>query len=133
MMKKFTVESAPGAQPDTSPLLANGSRDRLDDLQSKPISILYAPAVAIRSLVGHILQELLDEISIRSVHLYTVKSSFDGIPCSLSVELDISPDFSLRHLSRCAVLRVELDGGWSDLRISVGFQNGRVCRSSERP
>jgi len=93
-MGVLTVESTPRAQPDASPLLANGSGDRPNDLQFKSTSILDAPAVTIRSLVGYILQELLDQESIRSVHLYTVKSSFDSISCSLSVMLGRTPIYS---------------------------------------
>jgi len=132
-MRMLTVKSTPRTQPDASPLLANGSGDRLNDLQSKSTSILDAPAVTIRSLVGHILQELLDQESIRSVHLYTVKSSFDSISCSLSVELDVFLDLSLRHLSRCTMFGIVLDGRWGDVGVSIGRKNGRVCRSSERP
>ena len=75
----------------------------IDHLESKPRSVLYRTTIFIRSLVGHIAQELFTEVSIRRVELDTIESSLlRHLGCKFEL-VDNLLDILLGSFSGCDV------------------------------
>lgn len=90
----LTVPRAPGAHPDCSPLCANRLRDSVDHLKGETRLVLDGPAVSVSPLIGAVLEELVQHVTVRRVHLNAVESgakdSVLGRGCeSLDVLLDL--------------------------------------------
>ncbi len=114
-IRALALEFAPRAQSYPSLLLSDSLRNRLNDLQSKPSSILHTPTILVRPLVRHILEELVDQIPVRSVNLNAVETgSVYSIRCSRGKQLDILMNFRDCQWTR-SILRVgEFDVGCRD-------------------
>lgn len=71
----LTLEGGVGRETDTSLLDSNGSDDSVDDLEREPRPVLDGSSVRVRALVGGGLEELVEEVPVRTVDLNTVSSS----------------------------------------------------------
>ena len=106
---------APGGAPtvgipiDTGALGADGVRDGLGDLEGKARAVLDAAAVLVGTLVGGVLGELIDKVSVGGVDLHTIKTSpLNSVGGSLCVVLDVLLDLLLSQGAGC---RGTLTGG----------------------
>src|ERR1700723_911184 len=75
-----------------------------NDFEQKASAVLFRPAVCIRALVGSVLQELLDQVTIGALQLHSVKSSLDRVQRGLTERADNDGDVrslqGSRNLSR---------------------------------
>ena len=84
----------PRAQADRSLRLADGLDDSVHDLEAEPRTVFDRAAVLVHTLVGDILEELVDEVAIRAVHFHTVEArAFDSILGRDRVPTNILLDF----------------------------------------
>lgn len=74
-----TLIAAPRAQSDSSPLLSNGLGNGVHYSQPKSAPIFNATAIRVRPGIADILQELVDEISVGPVDLYTIETGRDCV------------------------------------------------------
>src|SRR5262245_19510320 len=63
----------------------NRSRHRVDDLKQQPHTVLDAASISVRTLVGAIVQELIDQIAVRAMYLDTVEAGGKRVPRSLRI------------------------------------------------
>ena len=124
------MHSTPRTESDSSPVLANRFGNGLQNLQSKPRPILNGPTVLVRSLIRHILHELVNQVPIRTVNHDAVKSSLVHSDLSRPLEpLDVLLDLRNGKWSRDNAVAADLDGRWTDgddpLTWVVGFKNVR--------
>jgi hypothetical protein len=88
---ELTLKRTPWTHPQPDLLQSNALNDRIYNLQPKPRAILYTPTIRVRACVTHIdiLQELIDEVPIRPMDLYSVEPRLvDCVVRRLGVELD---------------------------------------------
>ncbi len=71
---KRTLETAPWAEPDGCPLLPNFLRYCFQNLKSEATPVFNRAAVFIYTLVGDILQELIWEVAVCVMKLYTIET-----------------------------------------------------------
>src|SRR5262245_24961623 len=64
---------------------ANGSSHRVDDLEQEPHAVLDAASISVGALVGAVAQELIDQISIRAMHLDAVEAGRKSVTCPLRI------------------------------------------------
>ena len=88
-------------QANASPLSTNSTNNRLCNFDPKACSLLDAAAPSIGTLIGDVLQELVDHVAVRAVDFYAVETSFDCVEGTLSVEFDEVFDFGLCQRSGC--------------------------------
>src|SRR5215475_4615161 len=77
---------------------ANGSSHRVDDLEQEPHTVLNAASISVGALVGAVAQKLIDQISVRAMHLDAVEAGRKRVPSSLRILRDDAGD--LRCLKR---------------------------------
>ena len=78
------LECAPGTDAKRDPGSTNGRGDGVDDLERETAAILDRTPVLIRARVRDILDELVDEVAMRTMELNTVAArAEDGIARSL--------------------------------------------------
>src|SRR5262244_3902654 len=70
----------------------NRSRHRVDDLEQEPHTVLDAASITVRTLVGAIAQELIDQIAVRAMYLDTVEAGRKRVPRSLRILRDDAGD-----------------------------------------
>lgn len=110
-MKTLTVHSTPRAEANRGPILANRSSDRLQDLQSEPRPVLDRSSVLVRPLVRYILQELIDQVSVRTVDHDAIESGLVHSDLSCPLEpLNVLLDLRDGKRSRDDAGTGELDG-----------------------
>lgn len=66
------MEGPPWAQSDRRPLGSKDFYDSVHHLESRFTPVLYASSVVVRAFIAYILEELVDEVSVRSVNLHTI-------------------------------------------------------------
>src|SRR5262245_48817242 len=112
---------------------ANGSSHRVDDFEQEPHTVLDAVSISVGALVGAVAQKLVDQISVRAMHLDAVEAGRKRVPRSLRILRDDAGD--LRCLKRAwrrdrfeAVRRkgscVRPNGGWGNRQGTVGLEGG---------
>src|SRR5215467_991925 len=77
---------------------ANGSSHRVDDLEQEPHTVLNAASISVGALVGAVAQKLIDQISVRAMHLDAVEAGRKRVPSSVRILRDDAGD--LRCLKR---------------------------------
>ncbi len=84
----------PGAHPEGSTMCADGVNNRIDHFEWEPGPVLDATPIRVRTLIGHVLDELIDEEPINTMDLDAVEARFEhGVGCRLSEEFGILMDF----------------------------------------
>src|SRR5262249_24043850 len=112
---------------------ANGSSHRVDDLEQEPHTVLDAASISVGALVGAVAQKLVDQISVRAMHLDAVEAGRKRVPRSLRMLRDDAGD--LRCLKRAwrrdrfeAVRRecscVRPNSGWGNRQGTGGLKGG---------
>lgn len=69
-----TVHGLPGAEPDSGSFSADLLNDGVDHLQRKTTAVFDRSAVLVCTLVGDVLDELVDKISVGTVDLHAVEA-----------------------------------------------------------
>lgn len=92
-MWRPTLEIPPRAQTDANFGSTDSVHHRVDDVKPEAAAILYRAAVFVCTLVAHVLEELVDEIAVRPVHLDAVKARANGVDCSRGVQLNVFLNF----------------------------------------
>lgn len=88
----------PRAQADTSLGLANRRDDGIHDLKREAGAVLDRASILVRSLVGDLLEELVDEIAVRAVDLDAIKARLvHGVGSSLAEPLHVLLDLCECH------------------------------------
>ena len=74
----------------------DGASDGIDDLDRKPDAVLEAASILVRALVRHVLQELVDYVSVSAVDLDPVEPcTMHCVGCRGCVELNVLLDLCL--------------------------------------
>src|SRR5262249_58376801 len=111
----------------------NRSRHRVDDLKQQPHTVLDAASISVRTLVGAIVQELIDQIAVRAMYLDTVEASCQRVSRPLRMLRDGSGDLGCFRRAWCgdlleAVCRegfcVRPNGGRRDRQGTAGLEGG---------
>jgi hypothetical protein len=98
-----------GDRRDTGALGADGLGDGLGDLEGEARAVLDAAAPLVGTLVGGVLVELIDQVTVGCVDLHSVETSLlDSVGGSLCVVLDVLLDLLLGQGAWC---RGTLAGG----------------------
>jgi len=126
----LTIHSTPRAESNGSPILTNRFGDRLQNLQSKPRPVLDGPSVLVRPLIRHILQELINQVPVRTVDHDAVESSLVHSDLSRPLEpFNVLLDLRNGERSRDDASATDLHIRWGDrddaLTWVVGFENVR--------
>lgn len=95
----LTLERIPRAEPYPRSLSTNSFDNRVNSLQCKSSAVFDASTVCVGPLVADVLEELIDEIPVGSMKLYTVESGFDSVGRCSSVQGMIFLDFGNREWS----------------------------------
>ena len=80
-----SLERVEGGEADGCAVSADCFDNSLDDFKGEPGTIFNGAAVAICSLVRHILEELIDKISVCTVDLDAIETSCDCVLRSLNM------------------------------------------------
>lgn len=89
-----TIERAPWAKPDAGPLGSNLLNHCVDDFKREPGSVLDGAAILVSPLIADVLQELVDEVSIRAMDLDSIEScTMHRVMGSVRIILHIFLDF----------------------------------------
>ena len=89
----LTIHGTPRADTNSSPILANGFGNRFQDLEKEPRPILNRSSVLVRPLIRHILQELVNQVPVRTMDHYAIESGTVHGDFSCSLEpLDVLLD-----------------------------------------
>ena len=72
--RRCNVDCLPGAESDSGSFCTDLLNDGIDYLQREATAIFDRSAVLACTLVGHVLYELVDEISVSTVHLHAVEA-----------------------------------------------------------
>ena len=126
----------PRGDAESDPVLANDLGDRFNDFEREPGAVRDRSTVFVRSLIGHVLKELIWEVSVREVKLDSVEPGlFNGLFCCIGVPLDVSLDFSGRQWAGGRVGRRDRDGGCPDeFKAGIlGFEQLDVCGATMSP
>ena len=126
----------PGGYAESNPVLANDLGDRFNYFEREPGAVRDRSTVFVRSLIGHVLKELIWEVSVREVKLDSVEPGlFNGLFCCIGVPLDVSLDFSGRQWAGGRVGRRDRDGGCPDeFKAGIlGFEQLDVCGATMSP
>src|SRR6516225_7576148 len=111
----------------------NRSGRRVDDLEQEPHTVLDAASISVRALVGTVAQELIDQISVRAMHLDTVEAGRKRVPRSLRILRDDAGDLGcLKRAWRGDLLEavcregfcVRPNGGRRDRQGTAGLEGG---------
>jgi hypothetical protein len=111
----------------------NRSGHRVDDLEQEPHTVLDAASISVRALVGAIAQELIDQISVRAMYLYTVEAGRKRVPRALRILRDDAGDLGcLKRAWRGDLLEavcregfcVRPNGGRRDRQGTTGLEGG---------
>lgn len=95
-----TLERAPWAKSEARLRRPNGLHDGIDHFEREPASVLDRPAILIGPLVTGILEELVDQIPMRTVDLDAIEScTKHGVARCLRVCLNILLDFCTSSVS----------------------------------
>jgi hypothetical protein len=93
-MQEPTAVGRPWAKPYRGLLGTNGFSDGVDNLETELRPVFNRASISVRTLVGDILQELIDQVAIRTVNFYAVESCFiDRIGGGCSIQLNVLLDF----------------------------------------
>jgi len=129
-----TLECAPGTEPNSRPLLADRLRYSFYNVQRKFTSLLNATSILVCTLVAVRLQELVNQVPIRSMDLDTIKAcSIDRVFGRLGKELHVFLNFLHCQSSRGAVFGVQLNRRGGDVGVSVGIEDIGYCGSPDSP
>ena len=94
VLHAHVLEQRPRAEPDRRLRLPHGRDDGVDDLEREPRAVLDRAAVLVRALVRVVLQELVDEVPVRAVHLDPVEArALDRVLRCRCVPLRVLLDF----------------------------------------
>lgn len=94
----------PGRQAEANPLLADCGRHGSDHLERETRPVLGRATVLVCAVIRRFLQELVDQESIRAVHLDAIKArTLNGVPRGRHEQLYILRDLGFRQWAR---------GGW---------------------
>lgn len=70
-VRKLTLEFGPRTESEGSSLRADSRHYRVNDFKSESSTVLNRAAILIRSVVGDILNELIDEVAVRSMNFHS--------------------------------------------------------------
>lgn len=85
-----TLVGVPWAQTYSRLLCADGFHNSVDNFQPKPGTILNRATILIRALVGYILKELINQVSISTMYLNAIEpGTLDGVSCSGGIITDV--------------------------------------------
>jgi len=126
------LEPGVGAQSDGRPLGPDGRHHRPADLEREPRALLHAAAPRVGALVGHVLNELVDQIAVRAVDLDAVEARRDGVPRRLRVILDEAADLIVGQRRRGRE-GGERDGARAHDLEPLGLEVRRDGDAAERP
>ena len=88
-----TLEGAPRADAKSDLALTNSLCYSVDHLQREPTAVLDRAAVRVGTLVRGVLDELVDEVSVRAVDLDAVAAGAqNGVACGLRKGIDVLLD-----------------------------------------
>ncbi len=110
------LRGTPWTKPDPCASWSNSLDDSIEDLQPESSTVLDAPSVLVRTLVRHVLKELVDEISIRTVDL-----ELDAVKAGFVYDVESGACKELR------ILFDLIEGEWTWRLEGVGKFNGRGC------
>ena len=105
-MTKFyirTLEGAPRADAKSDLALTDSLCYSVDYLEREPTAALDRAAVRVRALVRGVLDELVDEVSVRAVDLDAVAAGAgNGVSCGLRKGVDVLLDLCGGRRCECA-------------------------------
>lgn len=83
----------PPVNPNGSPVCPDLLRNGFQKFHTEPLAVLWASTILIPALIRHVLEELVNEVSIRRMYLYPVEpSEVHGLLSSFDEEGDVLVD-----------------------------------------
>ena len=129
-----TLIFTPRAEPNSSSFFADFFHYSIYDIKSKFASRINASAIFISACVADVLHELVNEISISAVNLYSVEPGFlDSIFCCLGKPMNVRFDFFYSKFSGSTVTVGYSNCGRSNLFKAIFMYDMGPGRSSKRP
>jgi hypothetical protein len=93
-VQELTAVGRPWAKPYRGLLGTNSFSDGVDNLETKLRPVFNRASISVCTLVGDVLQELIDQVAICAVNFYAIESCFvDRIGGSCSIQLDVLLNF----------------------------------------
>jgi hypothetical protein len=93
-VQELTGVSRPWAKPYRGLLSTNSFSHSIDNLETELRPVFNRASISVCTLVGDILQELIDQVAIRAVNFYAVESCLvDRIGGGCSIQLNVLLDF----------------------------------------
>jgi hypothetical protein len=132
----LTLKWTPWTKPDAHPPLAYSPRNGLYDLQDHLTPIFDTAPVFVRALVGHVLDELVEQVAVPGMDLDAIETDLeDRVAGSGGVVVDVLLDFGGCHFTGDESGTItETDSGGCDVRVATGFgEVVRVCGTAKRP
>lgn len=130
----LTLIFTPRAQPNGSLLCSDSFDYRVDDFQAKSGPLLDASSIVIRPLVGHVLQELINQVAIRTVDFDTVESGRNSFLSGGRIQLNVFMNLVESECARLGGIWTgsgEFDWRGSDERVASEVFGS--CSSTESP
>ncbi|KAL7278756.1 hypothetical protein ACG7TL_007763 [Trametes sanguinea] len=91
--ERRTLEDAPRTDSHAGLGLSHGTDDRVDRFEREPAAVLDRPAVLVRPVVGGVLKELVEEVTVGAVNFDAVEpSTVNGVTSRLCERVDILLD-----------------------------------------
>jgi hypothetical protein len=98
---ELTLIATPRTDTNRSLLLTNSLNDCIYDSQPKSTSILDISSIFVCPGIADVLEELVDQVSVRSMDLDSIEPCADRVLSSLRVHLDVFVDFGNSESTRC--------------------------------